>query len=297
MMMKIRNLAILASVLILSANCALAQDNASDDKLEVQHVAGSVYMLIGPGGNIGATVGEDGILIVDDKFDRTVGTINNTLRDFDSGALRFILNTHWHGDHTGGNAELGKTATIIAHTNIRKRLTSEQSIFGNTVPAAPASAWPVITYDHSLSVHFNGEEIKVLHLPKGHTDGDSIILFTNSNVLHMGDDFFNGMFPFVDLGSGGSVQGMIDANQHVLDNAPAGVKIIPGHGPLATVDDVRKNVDMLKGTVAHVRQQMEAGKSLDAIKAGGFPEQWAPWDGGFIKADRWIETIFNSYSN
>ena len=297
MMLKIRNLTILASALVLGTSCALAQDNTSDNKLEVQHVAGSVYMLIGPGGNIGATVGEDGILIVDDKYDHTVDKVKNTLKNFDGGPLRFILNTHYHGDHTGGNAELGKSATIIAHTNIRKRLTTEQSVLGDTVPVAPKSAWPVITYDHFLSVHFNGEEIKVLHLPKGHTDGDSIILFTNSNVLHMGDDFFNGMFPFVDLGSGGSVQGMIDANQHVLDNAPAGVKIIPGHGPLTDIDGVRKNLEMLEATAAHVRKQMEAGKSLDEIKAGGFPEEWAPWDGGFIKADRWIETIINSYSN
>ena len=202
MMKQTRNLIVLAFALTLTAGCAMAQQNATDDKLEAKHVAGKVYMLIGPGGNIGATVGEDGILIVDDKFDNTVDKIKNTLKEFDSGALRFILNTHWHGDHTGGNAELGKSATIIAHTNIRKRMSSDQALLGRDVPASPKSAWPVITYDHSLSIHFNGEEIKVMHLPKGHTDGDSVILFTDSNVLHMGDDFFNGMFPFVDLGSG-----------------------------------------------------------------------------------------------
>jgi len=293
---NVMNVAVLLSLAVLGTVVSLAQHNAADDRLEVQHVAGAVYMLVGPGGNIGATVGEDGILIVDDKFDRTVQMVKNTLKDFNKGALRFILNTHWHGDHTGGNAELGKEATIIAHTNIRKRLSAEQTTRFGTTPPMAESGWPVITFDKSLSIHFNGEEISVLHLPKGHTDGDSVILFKKSNVLHMGDDFFNGMFPYVDLDAGGSVEGMIEAIEHVLKEAPADVRIIPGHGPLATIDDLKKHVEMMKATSAHVRAKMKAGKSLDEIKAEGLPDEWDKWSWGFINTEFWIETIYNSYS-
>ena len=291
-----RNMAILFCALILGTGAAAAQGGADSDRLEVQHVAGSVYMLVGPGANIGATVGEDGILIVDDMMDSTVPQVQNTLKDFEKGSLRFILNTHYHFDHTQGNTKLGEIATIIAHTNVRKRLMTDQTVGGNPHPALPKSGWPVITFNESLSVHFNGEEIWAVHFPNGHTDGDSMVLFKKSNVLHMGDDFFNGMFPFVDLEGGGSVQGMIDAIEFILKKAPDGVKIIPGHGPLATVDDLKAHLEMMQATTAHVREKMEAGKSLDEIKAEGLPEKWAAWNWEFIPAEFWIETIFKSYS-
>jgi len=222
-----------------------AQDDFSKVQIKATKISGNVYMLEGSGGNIGVSVGEDGILIVDDQFAPLADKIRAALKTLGEGKLKFILNTHWHGDHTGGNAQFGRDAPIIAHDNVRKRLSTEQrsEIFKNTTPASPKDALPVITFDQSLSVHFNGEEIKVIHFPHGHTDGDSVIFFTTSNVVHMGDDFFSGRFPFVDLDSGGSVEGLTKNIAEIIPKLPAGVKLIPGHGPISTVDDLKSYYD------------------------------------------------------
>ena len=293
-MERSRRVSLLAIAALAVAVTASAQHDAEDSKLEVQHVAGKVYMLIGEGGNIGATVGADGILIVDDKYDRSAVLVQNTLKDFKKGPLRFILNTHWHGDHTGANPVLGKEAHIIAHTNVRKRLAEGATLFGQSVPPIAKEGWPVITFDDSVSVHFNGEEIKALHLPNGHTDGDSIVLFTESNVLHMGDHLFTGMFPFVDLENGGSVQGLTRNIGRVLERLPEGAKIIPGHGPLSSRTDLEASHAMLVATSDVVRSKMDAGKSLDTIKAEGLPG-WESWSWQFIPTERWIEIVYNSF--
>src|SRR5436309_3516227 len=196
----------LATLMPLGA--AAQQQDFSKVEIKVEHAAGKVYVLYGAGGNIGVSVGEDGILIVDDQYAPLADKIRAALKGLGEGKLKFVLNTHWHGDHTGGNESFGAEAPILAQTNVRKRMAVEQHVMGETVPASPAKALPVVTYDHSVSIHWNGEEIHVVHYPHGHTDGDSVIFFTGSNVVHMGDDFFNGFFPFVDLASGGSVQGM-----------------------------------------------------------------------------------------
>jgi glyoxylase-like metal-dependent hydrolase (beta-lactamase superfamily II) len=255
-------------------------------------------MLQGSGGNIGVSVGSDGILIVDDQFAPLADKIKAALKTLGEGKLKFVLNTHWHSDHTGGNVVFGPEATIIAHDNVRKRLSTEQRIevFKTTVPASPKEALPVITFGQSLSVHFNGEEIRVMHFPKGHTDGDSVIFFTGSNVVHMGDDFFAARFPFVDLGSGGSVQGLAQNIGEILGKLPAGVKLIPGHGPISTADDLKAYHRMLVETTDIVSKKMAAGKSLAEIKAEGLPEEWKSWGTGFIKTDAWIETIHTSLS-
>ena len=194
----------------------------------------------------------------------------------------------------GGNARFSTEASIIAHDNVRKRLASDQKIFGNTVPASPREALPVITFDNSLAVHFNGEEIRAIHFPNGHTDGDSVIFFTGSNVVHMGDDFFAGRFPFVDLENGGNVVSLAKNVGDVISRLPAGVKIIPGHGPLSTVEDLRLYHRMLLETTDIVRKQAAAGKTLEQIKAAGLPETWKDWGTGFIKTDQWIELIYRS---
>src|SRR6476620_5124502 len=274
----------------------VAQDDFSQVEIKGTKINGNVYMLEGAGGNIGVSVGTDGILIVDDQFAPLAEKIRAALKTLGDGKLKFILNTRWHGDHTGGNVAFGREAPIIAHDNVRKRLSTEQrsELFKQTTPASPKEALPVITFDQSLSVHFNGEEIKVIHFPHGHTDGDSVIFFTTSNVVHMGDDFFSGRFPFVDLESGGSVEGLTKNIAEIIPKLPAGVKLIPGHGPVSTVDDLKAYHRMLTETTEIVRKQMAANKSLDQIKKEGLPAEWKSWGEGFIKTDQWIELVFRS---
>ncbi|MBA3804170.1 MAG: MBL fold metallo-hydrolase [Acidobacteria bacterium] len=280
----------------LTANSTKAQGDFSKVEIKVIKAAGNVYMLEGAGGNIGVSVGADGILIVDDQFAPLADKIRAALKTLGEGKLKFVLNTHWHGDHTGGNAQFSSEAPIIAHTNVRRRLETDQFVLGEAVKASPKEALPVVTFDDRLSVHFNGEEIRVIHFPHGHTDGDSVIFFTGSNVVHMGDDFFAGKFPFVDLDSGGSVEGAMRNVGEILKQLPAGVKLIPGHGPLSNIDDLKLYHRMLVETVGIVRQRMKAGKTLTQIKAAGLPSEWKEWGTGFIKTDKWIETIYQSYS-
>ena len=293
-----RLLVCIGLTICLYATSVRAQQDFSKVEIKATKVAGNVFMLQGSGGNIGVSVGADGILIVDDQFAPLADKIRAALKTLGDGKLKFILNTHWHGDHTGGNVVFGPEAPIIAHDNVRKRLATEQKseFLKSTTPASPKEALPVITFGQSLSVHFNGEEIKVIHFPQGHTDGDSVIFFTNSNVVHMGDDFFAGRFPFVDLESGGTVEGLIKNLAEIIPKLPAGVKLIPGHGPISTVDDLKLYHRMLMETTDIVRKKMAASKTLEQIKSEGLPDEWKPWGTGFIKTDLWIETIFKSLS-
>ena len=284
------------TVVLLFAISAHAQTDFSKVEIKATKVAGNVYMLQGAGGNIGVSVGDDGLLIVDDQFAPLADKIRAALKGLADKKLRFILNTHWHGDHTGGNVAFGPEATIIAHDNVRKRLATEQksTVFNSTTPPSPKEALPVITFNDSLSVHFNGEDIRAIHFPHGHTDGDSVIFFSTSNVVHLGDDFFAGRFPFVDLESGGSVEGLVKNIGELIGKIPPTAKLIPGHGPISTLDDLKSYHRMLQQTTEIVRQKIAAGKTLDQVKSEGLPAEWEPWGTGFIKTDRWVETIYKS---
>ncbi len=285
---------ILIVALILVCGSGIQAQDFSKVEIKVHKVSGNIYMLEGGGGNIGVSVGPDGILIVDDQYAPLADKIKAALKTLGEGKLKFILNTHWHGDHTGGNATFGPEAPIIAHTNVRKRLAEGLDLPGRQTKPSPKEALPVITFDESLSVHFNGEEIRVIHVPPGHTDGDSVIYFTAANVVHMGDQFFVDRFPFVDLASGGDVEGYTKNVGDVLAKLPAGVKIIPGHGALATPEDLKRFHNMLVVTTGIVRKKIAAGKTLAQIKSEGLPEEWKTWGSGFIKQDPWLETIFTS---
>lgn len=298
-----RSLAFAAALgLGLGGSAALvAQQDFSNVEFDVTHVSGNVYVLIsGRGGNIGVSSGPDGTLIVDDQFAPLADKIRAALRGIgqsDAAAeVSFLLNTHWHGDHTGGNAEFGDEATIIAHANVRQRLATPQNRGGQVTPAAPDEALPVITFEDVVSVHFNGEEIRAQHLPNGHTDGDAVIYFSGSNVVHMGDDFFANAFPFVDIASGGSVEGLENGISWVLQNAPRNAAIIPGHGPVSTVEDLELYHRMLRETIAMVRQKMDDGMSVEQIQAEGVSDDWAGWGDGFISTERWLGTVFQSLS-
>ncbi len=285
--------AIAATVLVTAAS-AHAQQDYSKVEIKTTHVAGNVYMLEGSGGNIGVSVGSDGILIVDDQFAPLADKIRDALRKLGSDKPRFILNTHWHGDHTGGNESFGHDGTIIAQTNVRKRLSTRQELFGRAVEPLAKVGLPMITFDESLSVHFNDEEIRMLHLPQGHTDGDSVIVFTRSNVIHMGDDMFMGMFPFVDLDHGGDVEGMARNVAKVIADAPPDARFIPGHGPLSTLDDLKTYHQMLVESTDLVKGKIAGGKTLDQIQSEGVSDKWKSWGEGFIKTDRWLETVHKS---
>ncbi len=295
-MTKAKSVRLAAGVLLVAlwALPALAQQqDFSKVEMKVIPVSGNIYMLQGSGGNIGVSAGPDGVLIVDDQYAPLADKIREALKGINPGKLRFVLNTHFHGDHTGSNPAFGVDATIIAHENVRKRLEAGSVIFGNKTEPMTGPGLPVITYADSVSVHFNGEEIKARHFPHSHTDGDSIVFFTKSNVVHMGDDFFNGLFPFVDMDSGGNVQGLIDAVAKVLAEVPADVKIIPGHGPLSDVAGLKKFHRMLVETLAIVRKGKAAGKTLEQLQAAGLPEEWKSWS-SFIDTKGWIETLYKS---
>ena len=274
---------------------AHAQRNWDDVEIKPHYANGQIHMLEGSGGNIGVSVGDDGILIVDDQFAPLADKIKAALRGLHSGDLKFVLNSHFHGDHTGGNPIFGQEATIVAHTNVRKRVSSEVKQGDTVTPPMEKVGWPVITFDEALSIHFNGEEIKLIHMPNGHTDTDAFIHFTGSDVIHLGDEFFNGGFPYVDLGSGGTVPGLVRNISYILGEIGPGTRVIPGHGALCDKEALKIYHAMLIETTDTVRSMMKDGKSLDDIKAAGLPTRWKDWGAGFITEERWIETIYNSY--
>jgi cyclase len=297
-----RKLVLSLLVCLVAIATAAAQDrDFSKVEIKVQKVSGSVYMLQGAGGNIGASVGEDGIVIVDDEYAPLAEKIQAALKGITDKPVRFIINTHYHGDHTGSNAILQEKAPVIAQDNVRKRLASGGlagnggSVKMDNKPADP-KALPIITFDHDVTVHLNGEDIRALHFPHGHTDGDSVIYFPKSNVVHMGDDFVTYGFPFIDLDAGGSVQGLIADIEEILPKLPPDVKLIPGHGPVSNVDDLKNFLAMVKESVAAVQSAKQAGKSVEQMKKDNIMAPYAKYSGEFVNADKWIETIYNDLS-
>ena len=279
-------------ILLLAGGAAVAQQDFSKVEIKVTKVAGTVYMLQGSGGNIGVSVGEDGVMLVDDQFAPLAPKIREALKGITSKPIKFVLNTHFHGDHTGGNAQFSSEATIIAHENVRERLKQGGTVAGNEVKPADKEALPVITFNDRATVHFNGEDIRAIHFPHGHTDGDSVIFFPESNVVHMGDDFVTYGFPFVDVRSGGSVSGMIAGVEKVLSMTPPDVKVIPGHGPVCTPEDVRKFIAMLKDTRALVAQAASQGKTAEQMKQDHLLSKYEDLGKGFIKTDGWIDLLY-----
>lgn len=273
------------------ASTARAQQDFSNVQIKATKVAGTVYMLEGSGGNIGVSVGEDGIVLVDDQFAPLAPKIKAALKAITDKPIKFVLNTHFHGDHTGGNSQFGTEATIIAHENVRKRLQAGGKVGDNMVPPVLKEALPVVTFNDRATVHLNGEDIRAIHFPNGHTDGDSVIFFPKSNVVHMGDDFVTYGFPFVDVRNGGTIRGMIAGVEKVLTMVPEDVKIIPGHGPISTPADVRKFVDMLKDTRALVAKAAADGKTADQMKTDHVLSKYEDFGKGFIKTDAWIDLL------
>lgn len=282
---------ILVLSLLAAAGALAQQQDFSKVEIKATKVAGNVWVLTGAGGNIGATVGDDGVAIVDDQFAPLSPKIHAALQKLSPRPVRFVINTHWHGDHTGGNAGFADTATILAQANVRKRLQAGGKVLDREIPPAPAPALPIVTFEQGLSLWWNGEEVRAIHPGRGHTDGDSVIWFTKSNVVHMGDDYFSGMFPFVDLESGGSVVKLIESLDVILGQIPADAKIIPGHGPVTGVPELRKFRAMLEEAVGAVRKGLASGKSVEQLKKENVLAPWAPWGSGFVKADFFLDVV------
>jgi glyoxylase-like metal-dependent hydrolase (beta-lactamase superfamily II) len=281
--------------LSLVAQAATAQTNFDTVRVRAERLSESVYVLFGAGGNIGLSVGRDGAFIIDDQFAPLSEKIKAAVAAITDRPVRFVVNTHWHGDHTGGNANFGRAGSvIIAHDNVRRRMSTEQVRGTNRTPPSPPEALPVITFTQSVSLHLNGDSVRVVALPASHTDGDALIYFTKANVLHMGDTFFFGAYPFVDRNSGGSFEGVIAVADTALALTNAATKIIPGHGPVAT----RAELQDYRRVLATVRDRIKAlvvqGKTLPEVAAAKPTAEFDDRYGrGFINADAFLDMAYN----
>ena len=268
----------------------------SNVEIRVERVAPGVAVLFGRGGNIGLSYGADGNVIIDDQYAPLTDKVIAAVRSVDPDPIRFVVNTHWHGDHTGGNENVGATgAVIVAHENVRRRMSVGQMLRGEQVPPAPSGALPVVTFTDDVSFHLNGDDIRVHHVEHAHTDGDALVYWTRANVLHMGDTYFNGILPFIDLESGGSVDGYIAAVEQGLRIANDRTVIIPGHGPVATRANLQAFRDMLVELRTRVAAEIRAGRSLEQVKALRLADRYGrPTD--FISPDSFIETLYRDLS-
>lgn len=272
--------------LVLLAAPAFAQEL----KIVTTPVAGPISMIEGRGGNIGISSGEDGMLMIDTQFANISGPIEDAMKKIGSGPLKFILNTHFHGDHTGGNINFGQKAPVVAQDNVRTRMIGSKDL----KDPAFRNSLPTLTYAETASIHFNGEELNLLHLPTGHTDGDTLVHFTKSNVFHTGDQFTNGMFPFIDTAAGGgSVDGYLANVAKMIELIPDDAKIIPGHGPLATKKDLLTFQETLKDTIGMIRKAKSEGKKIEDIQAAGLAAKYDSWGKAFVSAKSWITIIYN----
>jgi cyclase len=277
---------------------ALAQQDFAGVEIETIPVADGVYMLVGQGGNIGLSVGDDGAFLVDDQYAPLTERILAAVREVGGGDVKFVVNTHWHGDHTGGNENLrGEGAIIFAHENVRARMSTEQFLaaFNQRVPPSPSGALPVVTFPDQMTFHWNDKTVHVYHVPNAHTDGDSIVHYTDRNAFHMGDIFFNGMYPFIDVSSGGSLPGMVAAVETVLERADEDSRIIPGHGPLANTEDLRGYHEMLSDVHDRILSLIERGMSEDEVVTANPTEPWeAEYGGGFMSAENFTRFAYQS---
>lgn len=259
-----------------------------DDVTIVTHaVAGPVSYLEGRGGNIGVSAGEDGLLVVDTQFQDLAPKLKSALAALEPGAPRFLVNTHFHGDHTGGNEALAQGAVLVAHENVRARLSDEKK---------PKGALPVVTYADGLTLHFNGEEVRLIHVAGAHTDGDTVVWFRGSNVVHLGDLYFEVGYPYVDVGSGGNVLGLIEGLERLMAELPDDVKLIPGHGKTTGKKELGEYLAMLNTITERVRSGLAEKKDVDGLMAAGvtrgFDERWGHFD--FVPPRKFVESVVAS---
>lgn len=286
-----------AAILLLLFSLSFSFGQSRFDKVVVKtnKITDQIYMLEGSGGNVGVFIGDDGVIMIDNQFAGMTDKLKAAIKELSDGEIKYLVNTHWHGDHAGGNENWGNAgATIVAHENVRKRLSTDQhsKAFNRTTPASPEVAWPVITFEENMSLNLNGQKVMLIHVHNAHTDGDTFVWFPESNVIHLGDCFFKDRFPYIDLGSGGSVAGALRAIEAALMITDADTKIIPGHGTMAEKSDLLKYYQMLTTMYDRVKREVAAGKSVDEIKAAGLTEDYPDWGSGFINDERIIDIIW-----
>jgi glyoxylase-like metal-dependent hydrolase (beta-lactamase superfamily II) len=295
-----RNTSLLAVLGIsLIASVAHAQERDFDKvTIKTTKITDSVYMLEGAGGNIGVSVGDDGVVLIDDQFAPLTPKIQAAITAISPKPIKFVLNTHWHGDHVGGNENLASAgAVIVAHDNVRKRMSVGQfmEVMKTQVPASPPKALPVVTFTTDVTLHLNGEDLHIISVGPAHTDGDAIVVFPKAKVVHMGDTFMTISYPFVDLGSGGSFDGYVSAADKALAIIDDSFKVIPGHGALSVKADLKGWRDMVAAISARVKKQIAGGKTLEAIQKQKLTAEWdAKWGQAFIKPDQVVEFAFKS---
>lgn len=281
--MRLPYVLVVGAVSVLTAS-TLAAQNFDTVQVKITRVAGQVYMLEGSGGNIGLIVGDDATFVVDDQFAPLTPKILAAIRTVTPQPVRFVVNTHWHFDHTGGNENIGKEgAVIFAHENVRRRMSTGQFIeaLNRTEPAAPHGALPVVTFTDTISFHLNGDSIVVFHVAPAHTDGDAVIRFTKTNVVHSGDLFVSDRFPFVDRSSGGSIHGIISAAERMLAVTNAQSKIIPGHGPLSDRARLQAYHDMLVVMRDRMRKEIAAKHTVEQVLASKITAEYdKDWPNG-----------------
>lgn len=286
----------LALALLGAERAAVGQTPFDTVQVRAVPVATGVHLLTGRGGNIGVSSGPDGVFLVDDQYAPLTDRILATLRAISPQPPRFVLNTHWHGDHTGGNENLGRAgALLVAHDNVRRRMSVEQfnEVLGRRTPASAPGALPVVTFTSAVTFHLNGDTLHVFHVAAAHTDGDAIVHFRRADVIHAGDTFFNGTYPVLDVSAGGTVDGMIRAADTILALASPTTQIIPGHGPLAHRADLERFRAMLVATRDAVRAAIESGRTLDAVLAAKPTAPWdEAWGGGFVTPERWVRSLY-----
>jgi len=290
-----KNLLTTILMVCISIGLSNAQSRFDDVVIKTNKVTDQIYMLEGSGGNIGVMIGGDGVFMIDDQYAPLSEKIKTAIGTLSDKRIKYLINTHWHGDHTGGNENFAKDgAIIVAQENVRERKSTEQhnKAFNRTTPAAPQITWPTITFKENMTFHINGQKVVLMHVHNAHTDGDSFVWFPESNVLHMGDCFFKDRFPYIDLGSGGSVQGALRAIEVAMMLTDADTQIIPGHGTMGNKSDLLRYYQMLTTMYDRVKKEVVAGKTVDEIKAAGLTKDYVEWGSGFINEERIIDIIW-----